>query len=766
MAKKEGDEGAALLAPNDSLESQSTTSGASNDVDNINAAEKNVTLAEQPEPVRPGKTKEKKLKKEKQGDAEVGKSQTASGSRSKASVGKASTEAKLKKADNADAAEGEDRTGAGVKDPQEPQAMEGLRVQVQGLKSRPEVNGKQATVLGLDEDSGRWQIVLDSGEGLLVSQDCISVVPRPKTNAKGEADGKGGARIEDLMMDHMADLEQVLLDNNRNMMQIVRSRTEAFCRNFDKDFALDDSSRSTKAKYTSAGYVSNGIQHSSSAALLKESSQCLNNDEMRAAKKSRRKSVAGQSRRSGGSHTDEENPHLQVSNGSKGVFADASAMKDKVREAVCKRPYDVRDFYWETGLCQAIARSSAFDGGTLVVIALNAFWIAVDTDNNEAEILTDADPVFQIVENLFCGYFFFEWAMRFGAFQKKSDTLKDAWFVFDSTLVLFMVLETWVMTLYITLSGTGADSNGAGDASLLRLFRLLRLTRMARMIRLLRSVPELMILVKAIFVAFRSVFFTLCLLMLIIYVFAICLVQLTKDSHEDVGQKYFDGVLPAMSNLLLWGNLPDHADFIQDLARASPLLGFIIMAFIFLAPLTVMGMLAGVLVEVVSVVSSVEKEAMVVSFVGEQLHRLLKLVDADGNNMISRDEFQQLLMRPDAARMMQSVGVDVIGLAEFCDFLFKDTNFISMESFMQLVLQLRGTNQATVKDVVDLRKFIRQEMSDTVMIALQNLEMRLTAVFGPMRDEYYARQISNDTFQIGGHDEGKKGGKKSKIWSG
>merc|ERR1711907_858245 len=118
-------------------------------------------------------------------------------------------------------------------------------------------------------------------------------------------------------------------------------------------------------------------------------------------------------------------------------------------------------------------------------------------------------------------------------------------------------------------------------------------------------------------------------------------------------------------------------------------------------------MLAGVLVEVVSVVSAVEKETMVVNFVTEQLHKVLGEVDTDDNRSISQPEFQELVVRPDAARMMASVGVDVIGLAEFCDFLFADSEDISFGNFINLVLQLRGTNQATVKDIVDMRKFMR-----------------------------------------------------------
>merc|ERR1740117_39752 len=100
---------------------------------------------------------------------------------------------------------------------------------------------------------------------------------------------------------------------------------------------------------------------------------------------------------------------------------------------------------------------------------------------------------------------------------------------------------------------------------------------------------------------------------------------MTQTESRHIGQKYFQTVLEAMSSLLNYGTLPDHAEFITTVAGGSPGLAILTIVFTFLAPLTVMGMLAGVLVEVISVVSSVEKEIMVVEFVGEQLHELLDI---------------------------------------------------------------------------------------------------------------------------------------------
>merc|ERR1740138_1171877 len=98
-------------------------------------------------------------------------------------------------------------------------------------------------------------------------------------------------------------------------------------------------------------------------------------------------------------------------------------------------------------------------------------------------------------------------------------------------------------TVLLLVSG----SDDLGNASIMRIARLFRLSRMARMARLLRSIPELMIMIKGMAAACRSVFFTLCLLVFLTYVFAIAFKQLTEGA--DVGDLYFKSVLSSMYTL-------------------------------------------------------------------------------------------------------------------------------------------------------------------------------------------------------------------------
>mmetsp|Transcript_141121 Transcript_141121/g.243904 ORF Transcript_141121/g.243904 Transcript_141121/m.243904 type:complete len:135 (+) Transcript_141121:1-405(+) len=84
-------------------------------------------------------------------------------------------------------------------------------------------------------------------------------------------------------------------------------------------------------------------------------------------------------------------------------------------------------------------------------------------------------------------------------------------------------------------------------------------------------------------------------------------------------------------------------------------------------------------------------------------------MDLNGDGMVSQDEFELLLQHPDATRCLNSVGVDVVGLVDFADFIFRGED-ISFVDFVELVLTLRGTNTARVKDIVDLRKYMAMEL--------------------------------------------------------
>jgi hypothetical protein len=406
------------------------------------------------------------------------------------------------------------------------------------------------------------------------------------------------------------------------------------------------------------------------------------------------------------------------------VFPDAEGMKERMRQQLMKKKYDVLDMYKETGCAQAVAKNSIFELVTLAIITLNTFWIAYDTDHNQSELLTDADIGFQLAENLFCAFFVFEISVRFAAFQYKQDCLSDVWFVFDSGLVLMMVLETWVLSL-VTLVMPNKVS--LGNMSVLRIVRLVRLTRMARLARLLRAVPELVILMKGMAAAARSVFFTLLLLLVLLYVFAIAFTQLLKTA--EVGKQFFPSVAASMNTLWLYATLLEEVTVLSHTLQRESIWAVVLLdLFILAASLTVMNMLIGVLCEVVSAVATSEREAVSLNFVKLKILRVFSSLGLDGEHdcKITKEKFATIVENREAAKAIVDLGVDVIELLDMADFIFQseDGSYereLSFAEFMDTLEQFRGHAQATVKDVMQLRKFIRTELYKERDVSLRRL---------------------------------------------
>lgn len=392
------------------------------------------------------------------------------------------------------------------------------------------------------------------------------------------------------------------------------------------------------------------------------------------------------------------------------MFNDVEKLKEKVRSTITKKDTNVHALYKDTGWAQTLARNARFDQITQLIILFNAIWIAIDTDYNKSVVIFEANPVFIGMEFFFAIYFLFELTVRTVAFKSVRLVLKDSWWSFDAFLVFIMVLDI-IMAVFTVSAGNG--SKALGNSSILKMVKLMRLLRVTRMARLLRAVPELMILIKGMVMATRSVVVTLCLLVLLVYIFAIIMTQSTIDT--ELGERWFTNVPRAMTTLFLHGcfaeDLPDVAyDTGGDLEGGHLLLAIMLMVYVLLASLTVMNMLVGVLVDVVSTVSKVEKEELSVNLVKSRLHKIIDNMDDNRDGTISRLEFEALLESRAAARALAQVGVDVVGLVDLGDFLFEDKQALPVRDFMEMVLQLRGSNTATVKDIVDLRKWIGQEL--------------------------------------------------------
>jgi hypothetical protein len=96
------------------------------------------------------------------------------------------------------------------------------------------------------------------------------------------------------------------------------------------------------------------------------------------------------------------------------------------------------------------------------------------------------------------------------------------------------------------------------------------------------------------------------------------------------------------------------------------------------------------------------------------MKEIMRVTDDNDDGMISKAEFMQLLNNKQAVHILKEVGVDVVGLIDYVDTIFETDNFteeLDFSDFVRVILDLRGTNPATVKDIIQLRKNLTGQLA-------------------------------------------------------
>jgi len=400
-------------------------------------------------------------------------------------------------------------------------------------------------------------------------------------------------------------------------------------------------------------------------------------------------------------------PGLQsyrASEASIGSKAGGRATSD-VREIIARKRSTIGTeavpHYKTSGAAQRMARSPIFRTGAHILVLLNAVWIAIDLDFNGRQLL-ESPLIFQVMEHLFVAIFLSEMAVRFAAFERKRNVLRDAWFIFDSALVLAMVLESWVLTLIVLFT---RSSNIRGLDSLAAL-RNLRLLRVARVARICRAVPELKTMATSLAAGMRSVLIAAVMLLAVTCIFGIFLRQL--GSTTAWGAEYFQSVPQSICSLLVLSMLPDHASFLFQMSSETWYCGLIYFVFLVFTAIMIMNMLVGILCDVVFRESSAHKEQRLLDSMSDRLRSILRSVDLDANGSVSKSEFDSIIENEDAVRTLADVGVDVVALVDESDFIFnhQGRSVLPFQDFKEEVLKFRSTHYATIGSMMASRRLI------------------------------------------------------------
>lgn len=432
---------------------------------------------------------------------------------------------------------------------------------------------------------------------------------------------------------------------------------------------------------------------------------------------------------------------LETGRSQKVTFAEYQVKRTELMHAMSGHGGLVRnltDLYKHRGFFGQIVDSYEFFFVTSCAIVLFSVWMVVEAEFNDAPTFSQSLVGFQVVEYVFFIFFILELIVRFLAFERKRRCFKDTGFMVDSVLVLTQSIEILVIPAIF------AGNEDANAKTAIGYFRVMRLLRLSRLRHLLKVFPEVRVLVRGMASAVRPMCTTL--LMLVVLLLSFAMVFKTQASDHEELRKLFPTILDTTWLLLLRGTFLDSMGSLAfyPIYQESGVLALVFLVFVFLSSFMILNMLIGILCNVVFNVSQMEKDEAAVSLLKTLLLDILECYDKNDNRHIEIDEFFLIMRNPEMHQVLHQFNVDPGNLLAMSDYLFaeassaediaehhssdtekgdgppgegdqdkerkKKMRALSFSEFLEVVLRLRGTNIATVMDVVEFREYMRKRI--------------------------------------------------------
>jgi len=174
-------------------------------------------------------------------------------------------------------------------------------------------------------------------------------------------------------------------------------------------------------------------------------------------------------------------------------------------------------------------RSNLFESICTIAIIVNAGFIGYAAEYAINHIEEPQSQTIDAVNWFFTLFYFLEISVRIFHYRVMFFINADwKWNVFD----LFLVCTS----IYSKMSSALSNSGPGSSSNILRLLRLFKMLKMLRMIRVLRFFRELRLMLMPMIRSFRSFFFSMCMLLVIMYVFGLTFLQAAASTLVDASR--------------------------------------------------------------------------------------------------------------------------------------------------------------------------------------------------------------------------------------
>ena len=250
--------------------------------------------------------------------------------------------------------------------------------------------------------------------------------------------------------------------------------------------------------------------------------------------------------------------------------------------------------------------SKGFVGFITAIILINTVFIAIETQLAATGANENVLAIMTTIDNVCLGIYIVELALKLVAWR--SSFFKDGWNVFDLVIILISVLPFFGI-----------------NAAIARVFRALRALRTLRLFSIIGRMRRL---VAALFKSIPAILYTLSMMVIIYFVYAI----IGVDLFSEVSPDRFGGLPEAMFSLFQITTLESWPDVAMPIMNVMPAAGIYFISFIIIAAFIVLNVILGVIVDALE---STDQEAV--------------------ESEIKRDEEQNILITTEVASVKEQI---------------------------------------------------------------------------------------------------------------
>lgn len=289
-------------------------------------------------------------------------------------------------------------------------------------------------------------------------------------------------------------------------------------------------------------------------------------------------------------------------------------------------------------------------------------------------------------------------------------------------------------------------SNFAGSVS--RVLRMCRFLRLVRLTRVMKRLKAMRIVVYAILGSLMSIFWSLVIICFIMYIFAVVAMYGTAEYFAETGLqeddkvgkdliKMYGGTYKSMSALFMAiSGGDDWMNFMLPLAEIHPAFGPMFLAYIFFMYFGVLNVVVGTFVAHSVDVAAKDKEEIVKNEMN-QLADYARMVrdffveaDSDSSGTLTWEEFEVHMQDKRVKAYFQALQLDISQAHHLFELLDSDgSNEVTIDEFLKGCLRLKGQARNIDLNLLMLRNeklsdlihsFMRQSTTD-----FQNLKKSL-----------------------------------------